>query len=118
MPFISYMSTGMGAFYGKSDDEESFKTLTYAADRGMNFWDTSDLYGTSGFTLINLLSMQHLMAKTQVNLSSENGSPTREDVQKSFSPRNGVHPTTTQPMARPASRTASRPTFDGAPSVP
>ena len=43
------MLTGMGAFYGKSDDEESFKTLTYAADRGMNFWDTSDLYGTSTF---------------------------------------------------------------------
>jgi len=62
------MSTGMGAYYGKSDDEESFKTLTYAADRGMNFWDTSDLYGTSTFAPINSFSLrrqnfQHLMAQ-------------------------------------------------------
>ena len=44
-------SIGMGAYYGKSDDEQSFKTLTYAADRGMTFWDTSDIYGTSTFGL-------------------------------------------------------------------
>jgi aryl-alcohol dehydrogenase-like predicted oxidoreductase len=37
----------MGAFYGAIDDTESFKTLGYAADRGMTFWDTSDMYGKS-----------------------------------------------------------------------
>ncbi|KAG5641473.1 hypothetical protein DXG03_005125 [Asterophora parasitica] len=40
-------STGMGAFYGQSDDSESLSTLTSAADRGVTFWDTADIYGTS-----------------------------------------------------------------------
>lgn len=37
----------MGAWYGKPDEEECLKTLTYAADRGVTFWDTADVYGTS-----------------------------------------------------------------------
>ncbi|KAG5635388.1 hypothetical protein H0H81_011447 [Sphagnurus paluster] len=44
---IGLGAMGMGAFYGKSDDEVSFQTLTYAADRGMTFWDTADIYGHS-----------------------------------------------------------------------
>ncbi|KAF8064099.1 NADP-dependent oxidoreductase domain-containing protein [Lyophyllum atratum] len=44
---IGLGAMGMGAFYGKSDDEESLQTLTCAADRGMTFWDTADIYGTS-----------------------------------------------------------------------
>lgn len=35
----------MGAWYGKTDDEAALKALTYAADRGMTFWDTADIYG-------------------------------------------------------------------------
>ncbi|KAF2229540.1 aldo-keto reductase [Viridothelium virens] len=31
--------------FGGYNDEESIKTLTRAADMGMNFWDTSDIYG-------------------------------------------------------------------------
>lgn len=31
--------------YGGYDDEESFKVLTRAADLGVTFWDTSDIYG-------------------------------------------------------------------------
>ncbi|EME77718.1 uncharacterized protein MYCFIDRAFT_89162 [Pseudocercospora fijiensis CIRAD86] len=31
--------------YGGYDDEESLKVLTAAADRGITFWDTSDIYG-------------------------------------------------------------------------
>ncbi|RDB23530.1 Aldo-keto reductase yakc [NADP(+)] [Hypsizygus marmoreus] len=38
---------GMGAFYGKSDEKESLETLTYAADRGVTFWDTAFIYGNS-----------------------------------------------------------------------
>ncbi|KAG6809781.1 hypothetical protein H0H92_014765 [Tricholoma furcatifolium] len=39
---------GIGAsIYGSSDDKESFDALTYAANRGMTFWDTSDIYGNS-----------------------------------------------------------------------
>ncbi|KAG6809780.1 hypothetical protein H0H92_014764 [Tricholoma furcatifolium] len=44
---IGLGAMGMGAFYGKSDDKASFEALTYAANRGMTFWDTSDIYGTS-----------------------------------------------------------------------
>jgi aryl-alcohol dehydrogenase-like predicted oxidoreductase len=43
----NYGLQGMGAFYGSSDDKQSLETLTYAADRGMTFWDTADIYGTS-----------------------------------------------------------------------
>ncbi|GLB44192.1 putative aldo keto reductase [Lyophyllum shimeji] len=38
---------GKGAFYGKADEKECFDTLTYAADRGMMFWDTAVIYGGS-----------------------------------------------------------------------
>ncbi|KAG6908320.1 hypothetical protein DXG01_005296 [Tephrocybe rancida] len=44
---IGLGAMGMGAFYGRSDDKESIETLTYAANRGMTFWDTSDVYGHS-----------------------------------------------------------------------
>ena len=33
------------ASFGGYDDDESLRTLTRAADLGMNFWDTSDIYG-------------------------------------------------------------------------
>ena len=38
---------GIGAHYGKTDESSAFKALTYAADRGMTFWDCADIYGTS-----------------------------------------------------------------------
>ena len=38
---------GIGAFYGKTDEDAAYKALTYAADRGMTFWDCADIYGTS-----------------------------------------------------------------------
>ncbi|KAF5376106.1 hypothetical protein D9615_007745 [Tricholomella constricta] len=44
---IALGAMGMGDLYDQSDDDESFATLTYAADRGMTFWDTADIYGTS-----------------------------------------------------------------------
>ena len=42
---------GIGAHYGKTDESSAFKALTYAADRGMTFWDCADIYGTSTFTV-------------------------------------------------------------------
>ena len=42
---------GIGAFYGTTDEEEAYKTLTYAADRGMTFWDCADIYGTSMYPM-------------------------------------------------------------------
>ena len=37
---------GFGAFYGQSNEKETLETLTYAAKRGMTFWDTADVYGS------------------------------------------------------------------------
>lgn len=39
--------SGIGAFYGKTDDEAAYKALTYAADHNVTFWDCADIYGTS-----------------------------------------------------------------------
>lgn len=36
---------GMSEFYGKADDTESLKVLHRALELGINFWDTSDMYG-------------------------------------------------------------------------
>lgn len=36
---------GMSQSYGTRNDEESIATLNYALDIGLNFWDTSDVYG-------------------------------------------------------------------------
>lgn len=36
----------MSAFYGPTKTaEENFKVLTRAADMGVTFWDTADVYG-------------------------------------------------------------------------
>jgi aryl-alcohol dehydrogenase-like predicted oxidoreductase len=34
---------GMSAFYGKTDDEASKKTLRKAIEMGCTFWDTADM---------------------------------------------------------------------------
>lgn len=36
---------GMSEFYGKTNDNESLKVLHRALELGVNFWDTSDMYG-------------------------------------------------------------------------
>ncbi len=37
---------GMSEFYGPSDESESLATLNHALDRGVNFLDTADMYGS------------------------------------------------------------------------
>jgi aryl-alcohol dehydrogenase-like predicted oxidoreductase len=39
--------TGFGLPYNTTGEEEPFKALTYAADHGLTFWDTADIYGGS-----------------------------------------------------------------------
>ncbi|KAJ7602515.1 NADP-dependent oxidoreductase domain-containing protein [Mycena polygramma] len=50
-PSVSAIGLGAGGFsgvfYGKSDKAEILELLTYAADRGLTFWDTADYYGAS-----------------------------------------------------------------------
>ncbi|KAJ6463388.1 NADP-dependent oxidoreductase domain-containing protein [Mycena sanguinolenta] len=50
-PSVSAIGLGAGgisgAFYGKADRAETHKMLTYAADRGVTFWDTADYYRAS-----------------------------------------------------------------------
>lgn len=36
---------GMSEFYGPSDQQENLATLAAALELGINFWDTSDMYG-------------------------------------------------------------------------
>ena len=38
---------GIGAFYGTTDETQVYETLTKAADLGLTFWDTADVYGNS-----------------------------------------------------------------------
>ncbi|KIJ49943.1 hypothetical protein M422DRAFT_160285 [Sphaerobolus stellatus SS14] len=48
---IGLGAMGIGAFYGSTDQDEAVKMLSFAADRGVTFWDTSDVYGTSEETI-------------------------------------------------------------------
>lgn len=36
---------GMSEFYGHQDEDESIKTIHFAIDNGINFFDTADMYG-------------------------------------------------------------------------
>lgn len=42
---VSFGTWAIGGSWGKNNDEESLKALRYAIDRGVNFFDTADVYG-------------------------------------------------------------------------
>lgn len=48
---LGFGAMSFGTWYGKADEEEASRTLTYAADRGITFWDTSDAYEASEATI-------------------------------------------------------------------
>lgn len=45
VPAIGLGCMGMSDFYGPSDEAENMSTLDRAADLGVTFWDTADMYG-------------------------------------------------------------------------
>ena len=45
VPALGLGCMGMSEFYGARDDAQSLKTLDRALELGVNFWDTSDIYG-------------------------------------------------------------------------
>ncbi len=42
---LSFGTWAIGGAWGKSDDQEALRSLYYAIDRGVNFFDTADVYG-------------------------------------------------------------------------
>ncbi|KAJ6630131.1 NADP-dependent oxidoreductase domain-containing protein [Mycena sp. CBHHK59/15] len=44
---LGFGTMGIGAYYGSTDTAEAFNTLSHAADRGITFWDTADIYGNT-----------------------------------------------------------------------
>ncbi|KAK7055376.1 malate dehydrogenase [Favolaschia claudopus] len=60
-PFVSALglgTMGIGAFYGQTDRAEAFKTLSRAADLGVTFWDTADIYGNSALSAVIMRTTQ------------------------------------------------------------
>jgi aryl-alcohol dehydrogenase-like predicted oxidoreductase len=58
---VGFGAMGMSAFYGPTKaEEENFNVLTRAADMGVRFWDTADVYG-NGRNEGNYLSISQLM---------------------------------------------------------
>jgi aryl-alcohol dehydrogenase-like predicted oxidoreductase len=45
VPALGLGCMGMSDFYGPRDEAESLATLNHALDRGVNFFDTADMYG-------------------------------------------------------------------------
>lgn len=62
---------GTGAYYGKTDESQALETLTHAADRGVTFWDTLDIYAQSS-VLSSLPSIQF------INSPNDNRPPAAE----------------------------------------
>ena len=79
-------------FYGVTNEEEVFATLTRAADLGITFWDTADLYGTSTSfpSFFYYCTIHNPTLKHQANKSSENGSPKPAVAPPYSSPPNPV----------------------------
>ncbi len=62
---------GMSEFYGEADDTESLKVLHRALELGINFWDTSDMYGP--FKNEILLSKALINKRSEVVLATKFG---------------------------------------------
>ncbi|KAF7324362.1 Aldo-keto reductase yakc [Mycena sanguinolenta] len=68
-PLVSAIGLGAGgisgAFYGKADRTETHKMLTYAADRGVTFWDTADYYHSCNILVVIKLNETNLSSPAE-----------------------------------------------------
>ncbi|SPM26662.1 aldo/keto reductase [Mycobacterium terramassiliense] len=77
---------GMSQFYGATDDAESIATLRAAVDMGVDFFDTSDIYGAADGTRADIRGFEHLIgnaladAGTRWCLATKFGARLNEDV--------------------------------------
>ena len=60
---------GMSEFYGKTDEEESLKTIDFALEQGINFFDTADMYGIGQNEI--LLGIEFLIVVSSSRKSNE-----------------------------------------------
>jgi aryl-alcohol dehydrogenase-like predicted oxidoreductase len=76
---------GMSEFYGRTNDDESIKTILYGLDSGINFLDTADMYGMG--------KNEELVGKAIINRRKEVFLATKFGVIRgkdgSFLPNNG-----------------------------
>lgn len=68
---------GMSEFYGKSDEQEAINLINSAIDRGVTFFDTSDMYGP--FTNEKLLGAAVKGRRHEVVLATKFGVERSED---------------------------------------
>ncbi|MED5524026.1 MAG: aldo/keto reductase [Pseudomonadota bacterium] len=73
-PLVSALALGcmgMSEFYGKGDDAESLATLDLALEKGVNFWDTADVYGPHSNEILLAKALKD--RRSQVFLASKFG---------------------------------------------
>ncbi len=77
VPAIGLGCMGMSEFYGRTDDDESVRTLHRALDLGCTFLDTADMYGP--FTNERLVGRAIKGRRDEVVLATKFGNERRED---------------------------------------
>ncbi|EIM88900.1 Aldo/keto reductase [Stereum hirsutum FP-91666 SS1] len=99
-PYVSAIglgAMGIGAYYGETDYDETFKMLTYACDNGVTFWDTADIYGSSEETLGKWFASTG--RRSEIFLASKFGaSGMRDESERPEAPNeNGIPPPNSKP---------------------
>lgn len=75
---------GMSEFYGPTDDAESYATLDLALERGLDFYDTADVYGIGKNELLLAPFVQRHRAKivlaTKFGIVRDGSDPTKRGL--------------------------------------
>ncbi|KAH9830267.1 NADP-dependent oxidoreductase domain-containing protein [Rhodofomes roseus] len=82
-PHVSTIALGvlsLAGFYGKSNEDKVMDVLTAAADRGITFWDTADIYGTTERTIGSWFTQTG--RRSEIFLSTKFGAVMPADLDK------------------------------------